>query len=91
MLVTFIMFIGVYLGYRFNVYKYLKTNSYLQLACTAFLIFTMGVKLGNRDNLIDELATMGYDSIVLAVLPIVFSIVVVYILSECFLKHKEEK
>ncbi len=59
-----IMGIGVAIGH-FIFPKRAKTiNERLQVACTLVLIFSMGVMLGQRENFLGELATVGWQSFV---------------------------
>jgi uncharacterized membrane protein YbjE (DUF340 family) len=62
------------------------------MGCTALLIFCMGLSLGKRENFLEELSTLGIQSIILAVIPICFSVIVVYLLTKRWkLSGKEEK
>ncbi len=68
-----IMGIGVAIGH-FIFPKRAKTiNERLQVACTLVLIFSMGVMLGQRENFLGELATVGWQSFVFFLLPTVLS------------------
>lgn len=94
MLVIAIMLIGVLVGYFFGRKKWGKINSWIQFCCVVLLIFSMGVKLGSRENFISEITSLGISSILFALIPILFSTILVYILTEHFLKrspkHEEE-
>ena len=61
--------------------------------CTLVLIFSMGVMLGQRDNFLQDLFSLGAASFLMFLVPTVVSIVVVYLLSERFLvkKHRSGK
>ena len=68
-----------------------SVNLKVQVACTALLIFAMGVSLGSREDFFRELAAMGWEALVLSVLPIVGSTICVYFLTERFLPKKEKR
>lgn len=82
MVESLIMLVGVAITYKLGIGKFAKLNGKLQILCTCSLIFIMGVKLGGRENLWEELSTLGIQSLWYAVIPIVFSILVVYVLSK---------
>lgn len=82
MLESLIMLAGVAITFNFGIGKFAKVNGRIQLLCTLSLIFIMGVKLGSRENLWQELELLGIQSLVYALVPIVFSIIVVYIFSK---------
>ena len=98
MAVVIIMAAGTLIGYflipvrateRFGTF-----NSQFQLILVCILIFMMGVKLGSREDFLQELAQLGWKSLVLAVFPIVLSVALVYPLTKRFLgRHvrKEEE
>lgn len=70
--------------------------STLTLASTGLLIFCMGADLGAREELMGQLANLGFSSIVLCLAPVVFSIAAVYALTSLFMKdivsrHAREK
>ena len=87
-----IMAVGWFVGYKFFKEKYVKANSVFQTACVAVLIFCMGVSLGSREGFFNELLSLGKSSIVYSLVPIFFSVIVVYALTEIFLvRRKKEK
>ena len=95
MIVIIIMSIGLLIGYfvlpvrlteRFG-----KINSWIQLVLVCILIFTMGIKLGSRENFWKELVDLGWKSFVLAVLPIIMSIALVYPLTKRFVERHVRK
>ena len=89
------MCVGVLVG-AFAFPSSLKgVNEKLTLVSTGLLIFSMGAMLGGRDSFLDELASLGLSSLAFAVLPIAFSVAVVYALSRAFMsditrRHKED-
>lgn len=89
MMTILIMCVGVLVGATVFPQGLKEWNSRLQLGMTALLIFTMGVSLGSRPGFPEELGTIGLKSVVFAVLPILFSVAVVYPLSRRFLARTE--
>ena len=59
MLVEIIMFVGVVIGYIFQPKRFARANGLLQIACTAVLIFSMGVSLGSREGFFAQLQSLG--------------------------------
>ncbi|MEG1994280.1 MAG: LysO family transporter [Oscillospiraceae bacterium] len=91
MSVIFIMGVGWFVGYKFFKEKYIKANSLFQTICVALLIFCMGISLGNRPTFFDDLSRLGISAVIYAVVPIIFSVILVYFLTELFLTEKGEK
>lgn len=90
------MALGILLGATIFPARLSGLNAKLTLASTGLLIFCMGADLGARDELIDQLANVGFSSVVLCLVPILFSIVIVYALTSFFMKdivrrHAEER
>ena len=83
-----IMCAGVAVGATVFPAKLKKWNERLQLVVSALLIFTMGVSLGSRPGFLDEMGTMGLDSLIFALVPILLSVAVVYPLSR-FMDRKK--
>lgn len=90
MLVEVIMFAGVILGYFWQPKKLSKIIGKLQLICTALLIFSMGVSLGSRDDFFSDLSQLGLESLVFAVIPGIFSVIAVFVLTKKFMKNGKE-
>lgn len=86
MIVILIMLVGVVVGNRLNLLKFRKANEILQLICTWTLIFCMGVSLGNRENFFEEIKVLGMESFLFAVIPVIFSVIFVYVLTKKFMK-----
>lgn len=90
MLILILMAVGVLIGLKWFPERYAKVNSRLQLVCTGFLIFCMGVSLGRKENFLQDLLALGWQSFVFAVIPIVLSVLAVYALSRIFLEKKKQ-
>lgn len=89
MIVLIIMAIGVWIGFRYFPQKWNKYNSWVQLISIVVLIFCMGVSLGSNPDFISEMGRLGMEGLVFAVVPIIFSIIMVYLLTSKFLKEKK--
>ncbi len=66
-----------------------KWNGRLQLLLPGLLIVTMGVGLGSRPGLLEELGSLGVDSVVLALAPALLSVAAVWPISRRFLEKRE--
>lgn len=80
------MLFGVILGFKWFPIKLKNWNERIQMISVSILIFLMGVTLGSRPNFIRELTKLGIDSLLLAIFPIIFSILVVYFITRHFFK-----
>lgn len=93
--VIIVMCIGVLVGRLFVPSQAKKGNELISLACTFFLIFSMGVKLGKNDNFFEDLSSLGLSSLLFFLVPTVFSIIIVFILTKKFMKkdssHSEKE
>lgn len=90
MVILIIMAIGIFIGYKYFNEKYLGLNGKIQILCTALLIFSMGVSLGSRPEFFSELKTLGFESVIFSLIPIICSIFPVYFLTKKFLDKKKE-
>lgn len=91
MVILVIMAIGVLVGLKFFPEKWNKYNHYVQVSSIVTLIFCMGVSLGNNPSFIEDLLSLGIKGIVFAVVPIIGSVIMVYGLTNKFMKDKEEE
>ena len=89
--ILIVMFAGVLVGNRFFPEKYRQLNERLQTVCLALLIFTMGISMGQRDNFLQDLTSMGWISFLFFLIPAVISTIFVYFLSRGFLERKGGK
>lgn len=91
MLETIIMLLGAIFGYFFLKIKdslrlrIINYNNKIQLISVALIIFIMGINLGSMENFAQKLLLMGGQSLVFAIIPTLFSIIVVYIFSKLFI------
>lgn len=86
--ILLVMLAGMAVGRFLFLAKAKRGNERLALVCTLVLIFSMGVMLGQRDNFLQDLFSLGAASFLMFLVPTVVSIVVVYLLSERFLVKK---
>ena len=63
----------------------------LQTIVTLILIFSMGYSLGSRPGFLDEVREIGILSLIYCIVPTVFSVIIVYILTSIFKKKKEDR
>lgn len=85
-----VMCLGVLVGRFFVPIGMKRGNEFLSLACTFLLIFSMGVKLGGNEHFFEELTTLGLSSLLFFFVPTLCSIVVVYLLTQKFMKKKND-
>lgn len=78
MVMLLVMGAGVFIGARLLPEKYQKLNGWFQTLCISVLIFAMGVSLGKRPDLLQELKTLGWLSFLHALIPMAFSILLVF-------------
>lgn len=88
--VLLIMMLGVFLGKYCVPPERKALIEKCQALAIMLLIFSMGHSLGQRENFLGDLQTMGLQSFLYAVFTIVGSVLVVYPLSKKLLKDKEE-
>lgn len=86
MIILLAIALGVIIGAKFFPIKLKKLNEKVQVILIALLIFAMGISLGNRENIAKELFTLGFDSLVLAILPMIFSALLVYFITKSWKK-----
>lgn len=89
--ILLIMCMGILIGNRLFPQKWKSLNEKLQVVCTLLLIFSMGVMLGCRENFLEELAQLGWQSLLFCLIPIAFSVLLVYLLTKRFLKPKKKE
>lgn len=89
--VLIIMCLGVILGRFLNGAKTKKSVELLSLICTFLLIFSMGVMLGKKENFLQELSTLGVSSLIFFIVPTIFSIIIVYLLTKKIMNSKDSR
>ena len=78
MLTIALMCFGIAIGKWLFPQKWQKANARLQTLLTILLIFTMGVSIGRNDGLLQNLATLGLDSVLFCLFSMGASILAVY-------------
>ena len=87
MVETLIMVLGVIAGFSLLKVKehrriaVVNLNNKVQLIAVALIIFIMGINLGSMEDFAHKMITMGLQSLVFAILPVI----VVYIFSRLFI------
>jgi uncharacterized membrane protein YbjE (DUF340 family) len=89
--ILIIMGIGILVGSKFFPNKHKKKNEKMQIVCTILIIFSMGTMLGKRENFLQEVSTLGLTSFLYFLIPTVFSIIIVYLLTRLFMKKKSKE
>lgn len=87
--ILIVMCIGILIGRLAFLRRLKKKNEYLSLLCTFILIFSMGVMLGEKENFFEELSSLGLTSFLLFLIPTVLSVVLVYYLTQKFMKKNK--
>ena len=83
-----VMIAGMLLGRVHRPRKVKPWNERLSMLSTFVLIFCMGVLLGRKENFLQELTTLGLQSFLFFAIPTILSVVLVYLLTRCFLKGR---
>ncbi len=100
MITICVMCAGILVGKFFFSERFKKGNELLQTICTALLIFAMGVTLGQKEDLLDNLLSLGLDSLLFFAIPTAASILIVIFLTRNFpgagkgkknVKNREDK
>ena len=87
--VIIIMCAGILISKIFFPVKWKHINELIQLICTLLLIFSIGVLLGSREDFLNTITTVGFQSFLFFLLPAVCSVIVVYPLTKIFLNNKK--
>ena len=91
MITICVMCAGILVGKFLFSERFKKGNELLQTLCTVLLIFAMGVTLGQKEDLFDDLASLGLDSLLFFALPTAASILIVIFLTRNFPGAKGSK
>jgi len=90
---VYLIFLSLFLGIMVGAFLKLpdtivKVNSKFQLAGLFLLIFTMGIKIGNDENIIKNIKLIGLKSFSFALFTALFSAIAVYIIYIKFLREE---
>lgn len=84
------LILGIIVGYFIKLNKKQKAfNGKLQQLGVVFLLFSMGASIGANENIIADLAKIGIKAFSYAAFTILGSIVLVFLLSNKFLKSSK--
>lgn len=89
MTILMIMMLGVFIGAKYFPGKWHGYNNKVQVSSIILLIFCMGITLGSNPDFMQELGAQGIKGFVFAIVPIFFSVIIVYYLTHKLLKEKE--
>ncbi len=89
--VIVIMLVGVIFGKTLIPAKYSNGVEKIQFFSIVALIFLMGVSLGTDEDFFSDLLYLGLASFIYAIIPIIFSTLLVYYLTKKAFGHFEEK
>ncbi|SHK43337.1 LysO family transporter [Tepidibacter formicigenes] len=70
--------------------KHMKFNSYFQLLALIILLFSMGASIGSNKEILSSLNTIGIKAITFSIMTIIFSVIVMYIVSKKFLNTNNQ-
>ncbi|QGU94670.1 DUF340 domain-containing protein [Clostridium bovifaecis] len=83
---------GAAIGYFLKLSnKQKKINSKVQQFGVIFLLFSMGISAGSNKSVIANLKSIGSTSLTFAVLTSLFSIILVFIVTNKFMKGEDHK
>lgn len=91
MKIFIVMGIGILIGRFLMIGKLKRWNERLAMLCTLLLIFSMGVMLGQKENFLSELSSLGLKSFLFFLIPTIVSIILVYVLTRRFIDKKKTK
>lgn len=80
--VIIIMVIGVLFGSKVIPDRCKKIVEKIQFLSVILLIFIMGVSLGRTEGFVENIMELGFVSGVYAIVPIIFSVIFVYMLTK---------
>lgn len=91
MITIAVMCAGILVGKFFFSERFKKGNEVVQIVCTTLLIFAMGVTLGQKEDLAEDLLSLGLDSLLFFAVPTVSSILFAVLLTRKFPKAKKKE
>lgn len=90
MLYLAVMSAGVIVALRLLPVKYQRLAGRFQIICTAVLVFSMGVSLGSRPDFFASFCSLGYEALILALLPTALSVLAVWLSVRALFKKDKE-
>ena len=88
--VLIIMCLGILAGRFLLSPRIKKMSETISVVCTFLLIFSMGVMLGRKETFFEELSELGITSFLFFFIPTLLSIVLVYCLTQIFMKKRKK-
>ncbi|WP_099189123.1 LysO family transporter [Tepidibacter mesophilus] len=86
------LLIGILLGsFKIIPNKYLKLNSKFQLFALILLLFSMGISIGSNKDMFNSINTLGLQAISFSTMTIIFSTLVLYLITNLFFNTKESQ
>lgn len=83
------LLIGFVIGYRVVLSdKQIQLNGKLQTIWLLLLIFSMGMSIGMNRSILQKLPVLGWKALLFAVLNVVGSVAVVYVVSRLFFEKE---
>ena len=89
MLYIICMVIGIILSRLLRLQRIARQIGWAQTTVTLILIACMGYKLGSRPGFLKEISSMGMMSLLYCIIPSVFSIILVFVVTRYVLKEKK--
>lgn len=84
--------LGAAIGYFFNLSnKQKKINSKVQQLAVVFLLFSMGISVGANKSVVANLKNIGASALTFAILTSLFSILLVFVVTNKFMKGSEKR
>ena len=84
-----IMFVGIALGYLLRSVRWVGRVSTTTMATIVLLLFVMGCEIGSNPRIVENLASLGVEALIVAVAATVGSVVAARIVYDRFFKGKE--
>lgn len=85
--IILIMFSGIALGYLLRKVRWVAHVGTTSMVTILLLLFVMGIEIGGNDRIIDSLASLGVEALVVAVAATLGAVVAARIVYNMFLKN----
>lgn len=83
------LFAGIVIGFTIFPPKFLKVNGIVQTVGILLTLFFVGVSLGGSETFFEDIKVAGINAIVLMLGAVLFSIIIVYLITKIFFKEKK--
>lgn len=91
-ILIFSLLIGILIGsFKVIPKKYLKLNSKFQLFALILLLFSMGISIGSNKEMFSLINTLGLQAVSFSIMTIVFSTLVLHLITNLFFNTEEIK